>query len=303
MLNPRKNQIVMEFKTYNFRKKYFHLCSKGTELDLLFHDDEEFRSGMNIVALAAFRVPVEILAFCLMDNHFHFVVRGEEDEMHSFTKEISLIYKTRRGKTEVSAPLEKIVWSYQLIAQADYLRNCIAYVLRNPCQAGYRYLFSTYRWSSARLYFCDPDKRIQLKNGLRVLGTYPVRERRKVLQSRIELPEDWLMTSTGIVWPGNYVAVNEVEQLFATPQEYLWTVLKTKDYRILQLELEAHHVGLSDLEVRSAAKMKCREWYGSDDILELHVEARMRLAEYLISKFGASDKQLVKILHLKFRQE
>ena len=59
---------------------YFHVYTKGLEDRLIFRDREDFIAGMNLVAVVCFSVEVRLLAFVLMSNHVHFVVRGSREE-------------------------------------------------------------------------------------------------------------------------------------------------------------------------------------------------------------------------------
>ena len=60
---------------------YFHVYTKGLEDRLIFRDREDFIAGMNLVAVVCFSVEVRLLAFVLMSNHVHFVVRGSREEV------------------------------------------------------------------------------------------------------------------------------------------------------------------------------------------------------------------------------
>ena len=57
---------------------YYHCATKGFDHSILFADVREFIAGMNRIGicLAMLRTdhPVIIIAFCLMDNHVHFIL-------------------------------------------------------------------------------------------------------------------------------------------------------------------------------------------------------------------------------------
>ena len=61
-------------------KGYFHVSSHGLETNDIFKSREDFVQGMNDIALCVLGYDVCILAFCLMSNHFHFVLYGEQEE-------------------------------------------------------------------------------------------------------------------------------------------------------------------------------------------------------------------------------
>ena len=68
---------------------------------LWFRDEEDFKVGMNHVAIeAALHPEVCILAFVLMSNHVHFLLKAQESEARSFMegfKHRYSIYVRRTG--------------------------------------------------------------------------------------------------------------------------------------------------------------------------------------------------------------
>ena len=63
-------------------KKIYLLSTDHLEDGLWCRDDEDFRVAMNYVAIQAASSPeVAVLAFILMSNHVHFVLKGRADEL------------------------------------------------------------------------------------------------------------------------------------------------------------------------------------------------------------------------------
>ena len=53
-----------------------HLYTKGLECEVLFHSDEDRIVAVNYVAIAIKVSGCKLLAYAVMDNHFHFIVEG-----------------------------------------------------------------------------------------------------------------------------------------------------------------------------------------------------------------------------------
>lgn len=145
--------------------EYYHVFTKGLEKDLLFHDDCEFIYGMNLIPRCLKSADVRALAFCLMDNHVHFVLEGPMEKCKQFMTSykralLSFLNKWRkRNLSETMCP------GIVRIDNTDNLQTVIAYVLRNPIAAGINYLPQDYLWSSASAYFRLGGPRLTMAAG------------------------------------------------------------------------------------------------------------------------------------------
>src|SRR4051812_3694266 len=51
-----------------------HVLNRGDHRETLFHKAADFRAFLSVVTETARRIPMRILAYCIMRNHFHFVL-------------------------------------------------------------------------------------------------------------------------------------------------------------------------------------------------------------------------------------
>jgi REP-associated tyrosine transposase len=56
-----------------------HITQRGVRFMAIFQTDEERRSYLNYLGEEAARFEVEILAWCLMTSHVHFIAVSEND--------------------------------------------------------------------------------------------------------------------------------------------------------------------------------------------------------------------------------
>lgn len=108
---------------------------------------------MNSIPACALKFNVSVLAFCLMDNHVHFITEGRYEECSAFINE----YKRRcsqrlRSKYSEVQALHDLKVSIHHIDSEEYLLSSVAYVLRNPFSTGSKCLPFHYEWCSAGLY-------------------------------------------------------------------------------------------------------------------------------------------------------
>ena len=99
---PTERQIEwMQEQLFRESGPFYHLSTKPLENGLIFECEEERRIASNMMAITAKEFKIEILAFALMSNHFHFIIRGELVDglnfFHRLKKRLSN-YFARRGR-------------------------------------------------------------------------------------------------------------------------------------------------------------------------------------------------------------
>lgn len=59
----------------------YHVLNRGNARAQVFHDDADYRAFLDLLNAAGRRVPMRVLGFCLMPNHFHLVLwpRASDD--------------------------------------------------------------------------------------------------------------------------------------------------------------------------------------------------------------------------------
>ena len=117
-------------------KSYYHVSSKALEKNIIFRSGEDFVVAMNDIAMCALRFDVRILCFCLMNNHFHFVLKGTYSECYAFIAEFKRMCSLRMhiSSGEIGG-MRDVMVQLDLLDTVEYLENAIAYVLRNPLAA------------------------------------------------------------------------------------------------------------------------------------------------------------------------
>ncbi len=57
----------------------YHVLNRGNARQDVFHDDQDHREFVELIREACSRVPMRVLAWCLMSNHFHLVLWPRAD--------------------------------------------------------------------------------------------------------------------------------------------------------------------------------------------------------------------------------
>ena len=163
---------------------YFHVCTDGRMLPWMFQDERDFIAGVNRIGICCLRTGVKVIAYVLMDNHVHFVLRGTMPQCKTFIT----LYKQLTGtwihvKYGLRDFLRLLPTNILLLETEERLLNTIAYIARNPVISGYRYLATEYPWGSARYVFKDSKD----NPGARSLSELSCRSLRMLLNTRVSV--------------------------------------------------------------------------------------------------------------------
>jgi REP element-mobilizing transposase RayT len=133
----------------------FHHClNRGYGRDWILFGDKNKREFLDILAETGKKLKIRILAYCLLNNHYHLVIGNSSGRMSDFFKvlngEYGAYYRRSHGGTGY---VFQGRFKSTLIQDEGYLLMAIAYVLANPVRAKRVGDFLDYPWSSAGLYF------------------------------------------------------------------------------------------------------------------------------------------------------
>lgn len=268
---------------------YYHVYTKGLEDRELFRDREDFIMAMNLVAIVGFKTEVRLLAFVLMSNHVHFVMKcssAKADEFIWMYKNLLSRYLHQRyGDVKFLRRLETSV-DY-VPDQGDSLKRLIAYVLNNPVKAGMKCVPQGYEWSSARCYFST----IHDMKGAVSLGELSVREKRRILHTKEFLPDHWKINSDNYVLPESYVDIEEVERIFRSSRSFEFFLSVSHSGK----KPLGENISFSDEMLQAAMAELLDKKFGASNVNELDDFLKKNMLKELRSRFSASAKQLARV--------
>ena len=275
-------------------KGYYHVSSHGLEKNDIFRSREDFIRGMNDIALCVLGYDVCILAFCLMSNHFHFVLYGTLEECRRFAEE----YKRRCGMRmrlvsgEVKG-LKDVSVQIDMIDSHEYLENAIAYVLRNPLAAGVFMMPYHYEWSSISLYFRGASQSL----GIRLNGL-SARKRLNILRSHQAVPDTYMVDDKGMILPQCYVSVKMVEDIFRHPARLMMAIARKIENDVEVRLGIAGNISMTDQELLTQMNELIRLEFGCSSLYQLPMQDRVKLCVLLKRNFGAGAKQIARVTRL-----
>ncbi len=130
-----------------------HVTQRGNRNQIVFFAEDDRRAYLDLIRTHSQAHHVEIWAYCLMDNHVHFVAVPEtEDGLTRCFQEAHRLYTRRINSRE---GWKGYLWQGRFASfpmDERYLYAAVRYVERNPVKAGIVADPWEYRWSSAKAH-------------------------------------------------------------------------------------------------------------------------------------------------------
>jgi len=136
----------------------YHALNRGNKRAHVFHDSEDYHDFVKLLRQACVRVPMRLISFCLMPNHFHLVLWPSSDGVLGpwmqwlLTAHVHGYRKRYRGSGHVWQGRFKAF----AIEQDEHLLTVCRYVERNPLRAGLVARAEDWPWSSLPIWLQPP---------------------------------------------------------------------------------------------------------------------------------------------------
>ena len=132
----------------------YHVLNRGNARERVFHKDADFIAFLRLFDDAQKRVPMRVLAYCLMPNHFHLVLWPLADgDVSRWMQWIQTTHVRRYHEHYRSCGH---VWQGRFksfpIEQDEHLLSVLRYVERNPLRAGLISAVDGWLWSSLKIF-------------------------------------------------------------------------------------------------------------------------------------------------------
>ncbi len=131
----------------------FHALNRGARRARLFEGDDDYSAYLCVLSEAQARVPMRLLSFCVMPNHWHLVLWPDTDDdlshfMQWLTRTHAQRWQLNRKSVGTGAVYQGRFRAIPVQSDEHLLTVC-RYVERNPLRAGLVDRAEHWRWSSA----------------------------------------------------------------------------------------------------------------------------------------------------------
>ena len=129
--------------------EYYHIYNRAVGSERLFYSPENYRFFLRKSGQYLNEV-FDFLCYCLMPNHFHFLVRVKENsnpdhQLRRFFISYSMALNKFRNRM---GSLFMKPYNRKFVETEDYLTTLIFYIHLNPVHHGLTQSFEDYKWSS-----------------------------------------------------------------------------------------------------------------------------------------------------------
>lgn len=137
------------------RSNYYHIMVQGINKEYIFKDDKHIQTYKDIILRKIKDSHVTILAYCIMNNHAHFLIYCEKNEcLSNFMQRVNTAYSHFYNKenNRVGFVFRDRYLSQDILNQKQ-LYTCLKYIHNNPVKAHIVKNMSEYKYSSYNEFF------------------------------------------------------------------------------------------------------------------------------------------------------
>lgn len=168
----------------------YHVIDRGNNRQDVFHKPEDFQAFLQALADLKQRKPFELYGYCLLNNHFHLLMRPLVGAPISRIMQSLLVSHTQRYHKHHRSGGH--VWQGRfkspVIQNDEHLLAVLRYIEANPLRANIVERADDYRWSSYRAHgLGEADELLDPVTIYDELSPYPAVRQRSLAQ-RVHLP-------------------------------------------------------------------------------------------------------------------
>ena len=118
--------------------QYYHIYNRGAHRIDIFRNDADYIFLLKLVKEQAEKCDISVIAYCLMHNHYHLLLRQNDDiQISKFMQAVFNVYtKAFNSKYQLSGTLFEGPFRAIHIDRTEYLLYLCRYIHRNPLEAG-----------------------------------------------------------------------------------------------------------------------------------------------------------------------
>ena len=139
----------MAYKPRDESPGYHHVVTRGNNKRVIYEDTRDRKFFCLTVDRIAEKYDWTIVAYCLMRNHYHLIIRVGEKGLSNGMCELNTAYAIHFNvwHGRINHLFGKRFWNRRLRSEGAFF-NAVRYVIRNPVLDGGKRPLESYRWTS-----------------------------------------------------------------------------------------------------------------------------------------------------------
>lgn len=134
----------------HFSGAIYHVFSRGVDGRDIYLDDSDRVYFLSVLTRVCSELSVELIAYCLMGNHYHLAVKIRDIPLGVIMHRILTPYALRfNARYDRAGHLLQARYNAKICLDAAYLSTVVRYIHTNPVKAGLVTRPSEWPWSSA----------------------------------------------------------------------------------------------------------------------------------------------------------
>lgn len=176
---PRKPRIDMV--------GYYHVVNRGVEQRVVYKDEEDFNTFLEILCTASKLYDMQLHAYVLMHNHYHLLIETKQENLSKYMKHINATYAIYfNKKNKRSGHLWQGRFKSWYVTDEAYLYTLVNYIGNNPVKAKIVKESKQYRYSSHQAFYEQRNPIPCLKKSFIFTEFQDIENRKIFLQSSID---------------------------------------------------------------------------------------------------------------------
>jgi len=129
---------------------YYHIINRGVEKRKVFLDNSDHTKFLDMVKQNQITYKFLIHAYCLMDNHYHFLMEIKHKNLSQIMQKLNHGYSVYfNKKNKRVGHLWQGRYKSWAVLDDQYFSTLVRYIEQNPVRAGITKKVGEYPWSSS----------------------------------------------------------------------------------------------------------------------------------------------------------
>ncbi|MBU1917375.1 transposase, partial [bacterium] len=136
-----------------YKNAVYHIMNRGLNKRDIFYSKKDYLRFYGLIEESYKRWHIEVLAVCLMKNHYHLCIRTPEANLSRVMRHVNGVYTQGFNKAHrQDGPLFRGRYKAIIVEEQEYLAQVIRYIHLNPVTAKIVKNPTDFEWSTHKYY-------------------------------------------------------------------------------------------------------------------------------------------------------